>query len=86
VSPQGSDWWESAVFRADLLVKDFAKIIHPENKHILGHDTRYFRDIYAKEAIITLSAEDCKTTYPICDPLVASYPITPICERYTYQV
>lgn len=35
----GSDWWETATIRPDLVLKDFIKILHPE---ILPKDSTYF--------------------------------------------
>lgn len=35
----GSDWWETATIRPDIVLKDFIKILHPE---ILPNDSTYF--------------------------------------------
>jgi len=35
----GSDWWETATIRPDIVLKDFIKILHPE---ILPQDSTYF--------------------------------------------
>ena len=35
----GSDWWETATIRPDLVLKDFIKILHPD---LLPQDSTYF--------------------------------------------
>jgi hypothetical protein len=79
-------WVEDGILRADSVLKDLVKVIHPEVPSVSNYQTRYLRDVFNNEAITTLTASDCQDPYPICDASVSSYPTTPICERWTYQV
>lgn len=44
----GSDWWESGVYRADVLLKDLARAIHPENSKLASHTPVYLRNVFTE--------------------------------------
>jgi hypothetical protein len=70
----------------DVILKDMIRMIHPENENVKGYTLTYHRDLFAGEGLVIKSASDCKSTYPICDATVSSYPIAPLCAANSYKV
>jgi len=81
----GNDWYQSALVKADVLLKDFIKVIHPDNTNVQTHELTYLRDMHNAATIVEVTSATCNNPYPICDTSV-SYPFMPICQRHKYKV
>jgi len=73
----GSEWFQTAISRPDLVAKNFAKYIAPELLQDAEQDSYFVRNVAVGELTMSVSPDECALA--TCEAIIADASENPIC-------